>query len=568
VFFVERAIGWAVGDRGVIWHTRDAGATWQQQESHVHSSLDSVYFLDAARGWAVGGTHKPYTQSTAGVVLRTVDGGTTWTTVVAADKGMLPALRGVRFFDTQHGIAFGASGSTMPSGVFATRDGGSTWQPLACEGAGHWLAGDFLAPDAGAVAGPNGRFATIALTQVVDSPLATGSLRSLRAMRLVAPTGGWLVGDGGFVATTNDLGNSWQSPVGELPTGAAGQFDFGAVAVDGPRVWVAGSPGSRVFYSPDGGQTWQAFATGQTAPLRAMTFVDAEHGWAVGELGAILATQDGGRTWQTQRTGGKRAALLAIFARPDAVPLELLTQQGAAESYLAAVEIPFRAATSSAATNRSSLYGTEARAREAFLLAGATSADTAWRFPLPPDDLSLEPADILAALNQANDGRAVELLVDRIVRQIRMWRPEVVVTHHGKAEFSEPLDSLIQQVTLRSIEACTACCRLAFAASKESTAGNSRRCWAPRSPIGRRQPAACCSHLKRRRRTHSIWSSLHIRPMACQHLARTPSPPAAECSAISRSRRAAMRDGASRPCPSATSINCADWPRGGEILKS
>jgi photosystem II stability/assembly factor-like uncharacterized protein len=411
-----------------------------------------VFFLDAARGWAVGGTQKPYTQSTAGVTLRTVDGGATWT-AVAADQGSLPALFGVRFFDTQHGIAYGAPGPMSPSGVYATRDGGATWQPLACEGAGHWFAGDFLAPDAGAVAGPNGRFATIALTQVVDSPLASGSLRSLRAMRLVAPTGGWLVGDGGFVATTNDLGHSWQSPSGEFPTGAAGQFDFCAVAVDGPRVWIAGSPGTRVFQSPDNGQTWQSFATGQTAPLRAIAFVDADHGWAVGELGAILATQDGGRTWQTQRTGGKRAALLAIFARPDAVPLELLAQQGAAEGYLAAVDISFRAGITGAVNNTSQQTPSEARTREAMLLAGATSVDTAWRFPLPPDDLALEPADILAALNRANDGRAAEFLQGHLVRQIRMWRPEVIVTHHGRTEFSEPLNSLIQQLTLKSIDA-------------------------------------------------------------------------------------------------------------------
>src|SRR6476660_7603126 len=39
--FVNQSIGWAVGDRGVIWHTEDAGATWREQSSPVSCSLNS-----------------------------------------------------------------------------------------------------------------------------------------------------------------------------------------------------------------------------------------------------------------------------------------------------------------------------------------------------------------------------------------------------------------------------------------------------------------------------------------------------------------------------------------------
>lgn len=461
VCFVDRATGWAVGDRGVIWHTRDGGATWHRQSSHVDCSLKSVFFLDAARGWVVGGANKPYAAATQGVVLRTIDGGATWTPV---PNLLLPTLNGVRFFDTEHGVAFGMAAPMFPSGVFATRDGGQSWQPLPSDGAGNWLAGDFVAADAGALAGPDGRFATFARRQVISSPLSTPSPGSFRAMRLAAPTGGWIVGDGGVVATTGDLGRSWQTPPGALPDRAAQHFDFHAVAVQGPNVWIAGSPGSRVFHSPDDGQTWHAYATGQTAPLRALEFVDAQRGWAAGELGAILATQDGGRTWHRQRSGGRRAALLAIFARPDNVPLEVIAQQGAEDGYLTAVDVLCRPASRAAGTTaqRWSRPGTagvaddparQARAREAMLLAGATSAETAWRFPLPPDDLALPPADLLAALDRANDGRAIERLLGRLVRQIRTWRPEVILTHHGAKEPDDSMASLVEQLVTRAAEA-------------------------------------------------------------------------------------------------------------------
>jgi photosystem II stability/assembly factor-like uncharacterized protein len=266
--FASPAEGWAVGDRGAIWHTGDGGATWQQQQSHVTCPLTGVSFLDAKRGWVVGGARKPYSGGTSGVVLATVDGGATWTAVRGAE--LLPALRGVRFFNAVQAIAYGASSPMFASGTCLTRDGGRSWQPAPSGSGGQWLAGDFLEGGVGALAGANGCYATLVSGEVKPSPLESGSLRSLHAMRLIAPTGGWLVGDGGLVAATSDLGRSWQTPAGDLPNGAGGQFDFRAVAVMSGHVWIAGSPGSQVFHSSDGGNSWQAFSTGQTAPIRAL----------------------------------------------------------------------------------------------------------------------------------------------------------------------------------------------------------------------------------------------------------------------------------------------------------
>ncbi|MEX2027312.1 MAG: YCF48-related protein, partial [Pirellulaceae bacterium] len=38
------------------------------------------------------------------------------------------------------------------------------------------------------------------------------------------------------------------------------------------------------------------------AELTSVCFVDADHGWVVGDRGVILATSDGGRNWQLQRS--------------------------------------------------------------------------------------------------------------------------------------------------------------------------------------------------------------------------------------------------------------------------
>ena len=47
--------------------------------------------------------------------------------------------------------------------------------------------------------------------------------------------------------------------------------------------------------------SWARQESGTLAWLRAVYFVDAQHGWAVGGKGALLATKDGGAHWQAQR---------------------------------------------------------------------------------------------------------------------------------------------------------------------------------------------------------------------------------------------------------------------------
>ena len=41
VTFVDQHLGWAVGDRGVIWHTADGGQAWKRQHSPVRCRLES-----------------------------------------------------------------------------------------------------------------------------------------------------------------------------------------------------------------------------------------------------------------------------------------------------------------------------------------------------------------------------------------------------------------------------------------------------------------------------------------------------------------------------------------------
>jgi photosystem II stability/assembly factor-like uncharacterized protein len=156
VFFLDGQLGWAVGDRGVVWHTRDAGRHWRLQATGVATRLESIWFVDENRGWAVGGETRPYTHTSKAVVLRTLDGGKTWKPVPGLT---LPALRRVRFFDSKNGWAAGGSSSMYPTGVFRTADAGRTWIPMTRGPARHWRCADFASPLGGAAAATDGTLA-------------------------------------------------------------------------------------------------------------------------------------------------------------------------------------------------------------------------------------------------------------------------------------------------------------------------------------------------------------------------------------------------------------------------
>ncbi|HYW79009.1 MAG TPA: YCF48-related protein, partial [Thermoguttaceae bacterium] len=126
VCFVDLQCGWAVGDRGTIWHTDDGGRRWQLQPSGVACRLESVCFIDRQNGWAAGGFSHPYTHTSTGVLLSTNDGGQHWQTVPGL---VLPSIKRLRFFNPRHGWAIGCSSAMFPAGVMTTDTGGRSWKP-------------------------------------------------------------------------------------------------------------------------------------------------------------------------------------------------------------------------------------------------------------------------------------------------------------------------------------------------------------------------------------------------------------------------------------------------------
>ncbi len=440
---VDAQQAWAVGDRGTIWHTADGGHRWELQKSGVDCRLAAVRFIDQRHGWAAGGWVKPYTHATAGVLLETRDGGEHW----QQDRNLLlPALCDIKFFDAHRGWAIGQSSALFPVGVFTTDDGGRSWSALPADQGQCWLSGDFLDSATGVVVGRTAASGCIR-RRAIESQSPDFGLRALHRVRLTSPTEGWLVGDGGLIRHTADGGGSWQAPAGELP-GQARHFDFHALAARSEHCWLAGTPGTQVLHSADAGHTWQVRSTGQNLPLRAISFADEQHGWAVGDFGLILGTSDGGQSWQRRRGGGARAALLAFYGQSGEVPLEVIARLATEEGYLGVVEVLCR---QDLGARRDEHVDSAAALHDAVVRAGASVATSAWQFPIREPGLGLSARQIIQAWDTQSEGRALDELDAYLVRQIRVWRPTVVLVP-GNGPHADPLSQLIAQAVLQAVE--------------------------------------------------------------------------------------------------------------------
>jgi len=102
------------------------------------------------------------------------------------------------------------------------------------------------------------------------------------------------VGEHGIIVLSDDAGKTFRQA-----TAVPASVTLSAVYFsDAEHGWAVGQWGV-ILASTDGGEHWtlQRSDASTDQPLFSVYFKDAQHGWAVGLWSLMLATQDGGRTW-------------------------------------------------------------------------------------------------------------------------------------------------------------------------------------------------------------------------------------------------------------------------------
>ena len=159
LFALSETDVWGVGQwngPGYTIHTIDGGATWARRDlSALAGSLIDVHFHDALRGVAVGGTAGIDSGSRA-VVLGTTDGGLTWSRrFVSSGAGTVAEWAWKVSFPTPDVgyVSVEYTGDTQDGKVLKTTDGGLTWTELRVPGGGSMQGVGFLTPDIGWTSG-------------------------------------------------------------------------------------------------------------------------------------------------------------------------------------------------------------------------------------------------------------------------------------------------------------------------------------------------------------------------------------------------------------------------------
>ncbi|MFI5229195.1 MAG: WD40/YVTN/BNR-like repeat-containing protein [Gemmatimonadales bacterium] len=252
-----------------------AAAQWTPQASPMTGEIRGLVALSPQVVWASG---------TGGRVLRTTDGGATWTIDTVPGAAKLD-LRSIAPRDARRAVT--ASAGPAESGaakIFGTDDGVHFSERFTTADSGVFLD---------AIAFWDDRHG-IALSDPVHGAL--------------------------YLLRTDDGGTTWSRvPTGDAPPVLTGEASFAAsgtcLTVQGSsNVWIAtgGGARARIFRSTDRGKTWSVADTpidagGASSGAFSVAFSDPMHGVAVGgdytkakgQLANVALSSDGGRTWRS-----------------------------------------------------------------------------------------------------------------------------------------------------------------------------------------------------------------------------------------------------------------------------
>ncbi len=251
-------------------------AQWQKVDVATTAGFRGLNVISEKIIWASG---------TEGTVIRTVDGGKTWSVMTVPGAEKLD-FRGIKAFDANTAVIISSGPAEKGQAkIFRTTDGGKNWKQVFEEKrTGVFFdAVQFWDTQHG-----------IVLSDPVDGKFA--------------------------LFTSDDGGVTWkQLPPTAVPAALPNEGAFAAsnscLVVQGTsNVWFAtgGAKIARVFHSANRGKTWHVAETpmhpaNASSGIFSLAFKDAKNGIAAGgdyqkpdgsDLPNVMRTHDGGKTWQ------------------------------------------------------------------------------------------------------------------------------------------------------------------------------------------------------------------------------------------------------------------------------
>ncbi len=254
----QNDVGYAAGMQytynaeGVVIKTTDGGDTWTQVlGGSSQDGIEAVCFTSATTGFVAGWNN---------YFAKTTDGGATWTTMTVGSDNWY--FKDIEFYDANNGVAAAITNSSG-NVIYVTSDGGTTWTT------------------------------------------ATGINHGIEDVCYANATTLYAVGGDEKISKSTDGGNSWSEIYSGIFT-----YYFMGVDFDGNFGIVGGEDG-KIMSTTDGGSTWQTFATGYENFQGAHVF-NSDSAYMGGTDENIYKTTDSGSNWSMEDDGAGSSHIYKI----------------------------------------------------------------------------------------------------------------------------------------------------------------------------------------------------------------------------------------------------------------
>lgn len=238
---------YVVGDAGSMYRSTDIGINWEEKFTYIGQALEfqrRVIFVNQNVGFICGGSSS--SADSLGYVLKTTDGGETWTQLPYNFKTQLYAIAA-----PNENVIYTSAGSSL---VFKSTDGGLTWSK-----------------------------STIYATST-----------TLWDIQFYDENLGYACGSSGRIFKTTDGGNTWT-----LLTSPFGTSTIYSMAILDSLSVIATGVSAKAYKTTDGGSTWITLSPNIPGSYFIVRFYQnvGYIGSYVSPVGYVSKSTDGGNTW-------------------------------------------------------------------------------------------------------------------------------------------------------------------------------------------------------------------------------------------------------------------------------